>query len=150
MSDIDEGLGSAKPPLRRIVRRDPAKSRVLVPVLELAEGTSVGEAYLASLIRAQLGLAIRFGLALILLLGSLAGVFLFVHPIRHRTVAGLPIAWLALGFSTYPTFALLAWIYNRRADRNESRFVDLSQNTTVRSPIRESPVVPDRTDRSDP
>jgi hypothetical protein len=120
------------PPVRRVVRRDPANSRVLVPVLELAEGTSVGEAYLGSLIKAQLGLAISFCMILLVLLGALASALIFIPPLRHRTVGGLPVAWLVLGVATYPSFAMLAWIYNRRADKNESRFVDLSLNKPSR------------------
>jgi hypothetical protein len=120
MSGDEQNETPGSPPMRRVVRRDPANSR------------SVGEAYLGSLIRAQLGLAIQFFLGLIVMLGLIISVLVFVPPIRHRTVTGVPIAWFILGVATYPSFAAMAWIYNRAADRNESQFVDLSLNKSTR------------------
>jgi hypothetical protein len=121
------------PSARRVVRRDPANSKVLLPVMELAEGTNVGEAYLSSLLRTQLWLGLRFAAALFVLLGVLAGTLVFVPAVRRALVFGIPIGWILLGVLTYPSFVLFGWIYNRRAEQNEAAFIDLSLNRTTGS-----------------
>jgi hypothetical protein len=62
----------------------------------------LGEVYLRSLLRAQLGLAARVLVLLALGIGSLTVLFVVVPWVLEVQLAGLPLAWLLLGVLTYP------------------------------------------------
>jgi hypothetical protein len=75
--------------------------------------TRLGEVYVRSLMRAQLRLAGYVVLVLAASVGLLPLLFRIV-PVSRLHVLGVPLPWL-----------LLAWWYVRRAERNETAFVDL-------------------------
>jgi putative solute:sodium symporter small subunit len=112
-------------PQREVIRRDPARATTLRPVREMQEQTTVGEAYLRALIRAQLALGLRMMLVLVLLLGSFPLALLLMPRLRTFRVGGVPVAWPMLGVGVYPVFVLLAVAYVRRSERNEADFVEL-------------------------
>ena len=87
--------------------------------------TRLGEIYLGSLLRAQLGLAARVLGMLALAVGSWPLVFHLWPGLAAVEVAGVPLAWLVLGVLVYPLLVGLGWWYVRRAERNERAFADL-------------------------
>lgn len=86
---------------------------------EIDEQTTLGAAYVRSLMRSQLrtGLAAFAALAL-----PVVTLPLFLDALRNAT-----LVWVVLGFGCHPPFVLIAWWYVRRAERNESDFARLVQ-----------------------
>jgi hypothetical protein len=92
---------------------------------EIDDQTQLGEVYMRSLMRTQL----RLALAVIALLAGTVGMvpvlFILVPASRSVTVVGVPLPWLLLGVVVYPYLVGVAWLYVRRAERNEDAFSDL-------------------------
>ncbi len=120
-----ESTESETPPTRVLVVRDPTRTQRLRPVREIAERTTIGEAYLGSLVRTQLTLALRL---LAVAAVALAGVplMMWLEPsLRRVKVAGVPLGWLIVGVGFYPLFLFLAFVFIRRTERNEAEFIEL-------------------------
>jgi hypothetical protein len=111
---------------------EPRRVRVVHPRTDAAsrgpavragdDATEVDEIYLRSLIRGQARIALLICAATGVLLGGVA-VLGAVWPAFDRTrVAGLPVAWLVLGFGVYPLLLGLAWFAVRESERNEDDF----------------------------
>ncbi|MDN5743628.1 MAG: hypothetical protein L0H31_00740 [Nocardioidaceae bacterium] len=92
---------------------------------DVHEQTPLGDLYLRSLLREQLGLAARMLATATVGLGVVPLVFYLWPDLSEVTMFGVPLAWLLLGVVTYPFLLLLAWRYVRRAERNEHVFADL-------------------------
>jgi hypothetical protein len=105
------------PPRRRHVPR----SRVG----DIDDQTPLGDVYLGSLLREQLGLALRILGVLALTVGSLPLIFHLFPDLAEVHVAGLPLAWLLLGILIYPWLILLGLWFVRRVERNERVFAAL-------------------------
>ena len=113
----------------------PARVRVTAPVVgrprrttvvsEIDAGTGVGDAYMRSLLRSQLRLALGMTAVLMLTVGLLPFLFAHVGWLRHGHVIGLPLPWVLLGGGCYPVLLLIGWRYVRVAERNERDFHDL-------------------------
>jgi hypothetical protein len=95
------------------------------PLLELQDATQIGDVLIRSLIRAQLGLALRMVAAVGCVLAGLPALFALAPGLERFSVFGLPIAWLLLGVALFPFLVFAGWIYNRLADRHEREFADL-------------------------
>ncbi|GAA0602891.1 hypothetical protein GCM10009547_00460 [Sporichthya brevicatena] len=111
----------------RVVVTSP-RARVTGPVqraLDLDEQTTVGEVYLRSLMRTQLGLALTVCLGVLVVVAGLPLLFELWPATRSARVFGLGVPWLALGFLAYPALILGGWAYVRAAERNERQFADL-------------------------
>lgn len=117
-------------PVRVLIRRDPTLVARLRPERELAERTTVGDAYLTSLIQNQFRIALRFFVVLVVLLTSFPLALLVMRSLRNLRMWGAPVMTLLLWIGFYPLFILLAVLFVRRAERSEAEFVDL-----VRGPI---------------
>ncbi|GAA4146630.1 hypothetical protein [Actinomadura keratinilytica] len=125
------GRGDAPAPGRTRVTgpRTRASRRLRHPVTrEIDEQTGLGEAYMRSLLQAQLRLAVRLCAVLAVVLGGLPVLFMLVPELREQRVAGLPLAWVLLGGLAYPCFVACGWWYVRQAERNERDFADLVDN----------------------
>ena len=96
-------------------------------VLDLDEQTTVGEVYLRSLVRTQLGLVMTVCLAVLVFVAGLPLLFALWPGTRHARVLGLGVPWLALGVLAYPALVVGGWAYVRAAERNEERFAALVQ-----------------------
>jgi hypothetical protein len=117
--------------------RPPARVRVTGPPRrqyaprartgDIDEQTPLGGVYLGSLLREQLGLALRVLGVLVLTLGSLPLVFRLFPALAEVHVVGVPLAWLLLGVLVYPWLLLLGIRFVRRAERNERDFALLLQ-----------------------
>ncbi|MCU1692291.1 MAG: hypothetical protein JWM64_1382 [Frankiales bacterium] len=109
----------------RTVRRPPGRPGVRA----LDEQDVVGELLVRSLVRAQLGLALRTGAVVVLLLGGLPLLFAVAPSTRDATVLGARLPWLVLGVLVYPAMLLVGWVHVRLAERNERDFVELVERS---------------------
>ncbi|GAA1514937.1 hypothetical protein [Nocardioides humi] len=92
---------------------------------DVHEQTALGDVYLRSLLRAQLGLAVRLLALLAVTLGVLPLAFRLFPSLTGIAPLGIPLPWLLLGVLVHPFLLLLAWRYVRRAERNERVFAEL-------------------------
>ncbi len=94
-------------------------------VSEIDAQSAVGMLYVRGLVRTQLRLALGILAATLLLVGSLPLLFAMLPRLARVEVAGMPLAWVILGFGVYPLFLLLGAVYVRAAGRNERHFRDM-------------------------
>ncbi|SCE94141.1 Protein of unknown function, DUF485 [Micromonospora echinospora] len=94
---------------------------------ELTEQTRVGEALVRGLVRAQLALALRLAVVVLVGLGGLPWLFAIAPAVGRVTVAGVNLPWLLLGVAAFPFLVAVGWVYVRLAERNEQDFCDLVQ-----------------------
>ncbi|MFC0507128.1 hypothetical protein [Micromonospora costi] len=94
---------------------------------ELAQQTRVGEALVKGLVRAQLALALRLSLVVMIGLGGLPWLFAIAPAVGRVTVLGVKLPWLLLGVASFPFLIAVGWAYVRLAERNEQDFTDLVQ-----------------------
>jgi hypothetical protein len=87
--------------------------------------STVSDALLGSLIRAQLALAIRVLAVFGTLLLGLPLLFALAPAIGRWKVFGIDLPWVILGVTIYPLLVLLGWLYVRVAERNEREFGEL-------------------------
>ncbi len=99
------------------------------PLLELQDATQIGEVLIRSLVRAQLGLALRMVAAVVFVLAGLPVLFAMWPGLERISVLGLPIAWAVLGGAIFPVLVLAGWVYNRLADRHERDFAELMERS---------------------
>ncbi len=108
-------------PRTRAVRRPVGRQTLQA----LDEQDVVGELLLRSLMRAQLGLALRVAAVFAVLLGGLPLLFAVVPATRDLEVLGIALPWLLLAGLVYPALLVGGAVYVRLAERNERDFVDL-------------------------
>ncbi len=114
------------PPRRvRVTRPPTGRPRSTTVASEIDAGSSVGEVYIASLMRAQLRLALGTVAVLVSTIGSLPLLFVLFPTIRRAEVLDVPLPWILLGIVVYPFLWVLGWVYARRADRHEALFTEL-------------------------
>ncbi|SCL39092.1 hypothetical protein GA0074692_5239 [Micromonospora pallida] len=94
---------------------------------ELTEQTRVGEALVRGLVRAQLALALRLTVVVLVGLGGLPWLFAIAPTVSRVTVLGINLPWLLLGVAAFPFLVAVGWAYVRLAERNEQDFTDLVQ-----------------------
>ena len=112
-------------PRSRTVRRPPGRPGVRA----LDEQTVVGDLLVRSLVRAQLGLALRTASVVLGALGGLPLLFALVPATRDAQVLGVALPWLLLGVLVHPTLLIAGWIYVRQAERAERDFVELVERS---------------------
>lgn len=116
---------SGGPPQRVRVTGPPRRRTAVTRAADIDAGTRLGEVYLGSLLRAQLGLALRILLLLAVGVGGLPLLFHLVPALGEVRLVGVPLAWLLLGVAVYPYLVLLGWHYIRRAEHNEATFAEM-------------------------
>lgn len=94
---------------------------------ELTQQTRVGETLVQGLVRAQLTLALRLSLLVLIGLGGLPWLFAIAPSVGRVTVLGINLPWLLLGVVAFPFLIGVGWAYVRLAERNEQDFTDLVQ-----------------------
>ncbi|HEV7209666.1 MAG TPA: hypothetical protein VIC62_18740 [Nakamurella sp.] len=112
-------------PRTKAARRHPPRPAVH----EIDEETDVGDLLVRSLVRAQLGLALRTVTALSLVLGGLPLLFALVPNARSARLFGVPLPWLTLGLLAYPLLVGLGAVHVRLAQRHERDFVALIERS---------------------
>lgn len=116
------------PPQRvRVTRTRRPTRRERPPTVreEIAEHSRLGTAYVASLVRAQLHLALSTLAFGAVTLGALPLLFALVPAARRWHVLGMPLPWVVLGILVYPGVVLTARWYTRASERLEADFGDL-------------------------
>ncbi len=114
---------------RRVVitsaRRSATRPRRQVVTQEIDDQTAIGDAYMRSLIRTQLRLAVTVLIVLAVTIGSVPFLFFAVPDSRDALVFGVPLPWVLLGALVYPALIALGWFYVHQAERNEHDFTEL-------------------------
>jgi hypothetical protein len=111
------------PPRVRIVLGEIAKPRAVSQ--ELVEQSHIGEVLLRGLMRAQLALALRLALVVVIGLGGLPLLFAFGPRIGTLTVLGVNLPWLLLGVAAYPFLFGVGYAFVKLAEQNERDFTAL-------------------------
>ncbi len=99
-------------------------ARPVRTVVDIQEGTAVGELLRTNLIGSQLWVAVRFAAFAAVTLGSLPLLFAWFPAIGEVDVLGLRLPWLLLGVLVYPFLLGLGWWHTRMAERVEQNFAD--------------------------
>jgi hypothetical protein len=87
----------------------------------------VEDILLRGLIRAQLALAVRLAVVVLVGLGSLPLLFALAPTFGAVTIAGLRLPWLLLGVLAYPFLLVVGAAFVRVANRNERDFAALQR-----------------------
>ncbi|MCE0761819.1 hypothetical protein LWC35_02650 [Pseudonocardia kujensis] len=103
-------------------------ARTVRTVVDVQEGTAVGELLRTNLIGSQLAVALRYGGLALLVLGVLPVLFAFYPELGRVDVLGLRLPWLLLGVLVYPFLLALGWRHTRAAERVEQNFADHVQD----------------------
>ena len=114
--------------VRVVLSQRKGQARPVRTVVDVQELTEVGEVLATSLIRSQLGLALRIGGLVLLGLGVLPAAFYLFPDLGRFELFGLRLPWLLLGVVAYPFMVLLGWMYARAAEKLEQIFADHIQN----------------------
>lgn len=114
--------------LAEVTRRAPGPDGTRA---ELTEQTRVGEALVRGLVRAQLALAVRLSLVVVIGLGGLPLLFAVAPTVGTVKLLGVNLPWLLLGVAAFPFLMAVGWAYVHLAERNEQDFTDL-----IRQPER--------------
>jgi hypothetical protein len=108
--------------------RPVAGRRPLSPPAERGED-ELAVLLVATLIRAQLSLALRLAAVFGCLLGGLPLLFAVSPGVRQAKAFGLSLPWLLLGIVMYPLLLAGGLLYVRLAERNEQDYADLVERT---------------------
>lgn len=131
--DAEPGAGSVSAEetakrVRVVLAERTAVARPVRTVVDVQEGTGVGEVLRRGLIRSQLMVALSFAAGAMLTLGLLPLVFAFLPEISRFSVLGIRLPWLLLGGLVYPFLLGLGWWHTRTAERVEQGFADHVQD----------------------
>jgi fatty acid desaturase len=118
-----------KPRRKRVVLNDSRNPVTVVrTITELEEQTSIGEALVRNLVRAQLRVAVGLALlAAVPLLGLPVAFFVF-PAFAGTTVFGVRLPWLLVGVLPFPLLFAVGYWYNRSAERHERDFVNMVES----------------------
>jgi hypothetical protein len=114
--------------VRVVLAERKGMARPVRTVVDIQEGTGVGELLRSNLIQSQLAVALRFAVGAGLTLGLLPLLFAMFPEIGLIDVFGLRLPWLLLGFLVYPFLLGLGWWHTRTAERVEQEFADHVQD----------------------
>jgi hypothetical protein len=118
-----------KPRRKRVVLSDARNPVTVVRVItELEEQTSVGEALVRNLVRAQLKMALGLALLTLVLFGGLPLAFYLSPRFAETSVFGVRLPWLLLGVIPFPVLFAIGLLYNRLAERHEKDFVNMVES----------------------
>ncbi|GAA4489053.1 hypothetical protein GCM10023094_49960 [Rhodococcus olei] len=121
------GAGAARP-RERVVLAHRRGARTVRTRVEVQEQTEVGDAMIRALVRAQLGLAVRFAAAVLLVVAAIPLVLVTLPSLADASVFGVRLSWVLLGVAAYPALYLAGRLYIRLAERTEQEFVDLADD----------------------
>ena len=89
---------------------------------EIDAHREVGEFYMASLVGAQLRLALVALAPLVLIGFGLPLLFLYVPALCAIRVGPFSVTWFIAAVSVYPVLVAVGWLYVRAAEKNEREF----------------------------
>ncbi|TRW78678.1 hypothetical protein FK535_24200 [Mycolicibacterium sp. 018/SC-01/001] len=114
---------SDRPQRQRVVLAHRRGARMVRTRVEVQEQTPVGDALVRGLVRAQLGLALRLGAVLVVLVGAIPLLNALFPGLGAVTVFGIRLNWLVLAGLVYPLLYGVGWAYVRLAEQSERDFV---------------------------
>jgi hypothetical protein len=124
-----KAVSARKPRRKRVVLNDSRNPVTVVRVMtELEEQTSVGEALVRNLVRAQLKMALWLALVTAVIFGSLPLAFYLSPRFANTSVFGVRLPWLILGVLPFPILFAIGLLYNRLAERHEKDFVNMVES----------------------
>lgn len=112
-------------------RTGAARARAVPRTSEIDNRSRLGEIYLSSLMRAQLRLAVAVLSVVVAVLGGLPLLFRLLPRLTETDVLNMPLSWVLLAFAVYPFLFGCAWVYVRKAERNERAFVAMLAPTSA-------------------
>jgi hypothetical protein len=130
-ADLDSEPAEAILPGKRVrvvLSSRKGQARPVRTVVDVRELTHVGEVLSSSLIRSQLGLALRIGGIALIALGALPAMFAIFPVLGRIELFGMRLPWLVLGVLAYPFLLALGWMYSRSAEKLEQVFADHIQD----------------------
>jgi hypothetical protein len=92
---------------------------------EIDEQTEVGEIYMTSLLRSQLGPGLALLAVVLFGLGGLPVLFTLLPEVAAYPVGPVTVAWLLLGVAVFPALFAAAWWHVRTAERVERDFTEI-------------------------
>lgn len=92
-----------------------------------ASASEVQDILLRGLVRAQLALAVRLAVVVLVGLGSLPLLFALAPSFGAVTISGVRLPWLLLGVLAYPFLIGVGAAFVRFANRNERDFAALQR-----------------------
>ncbi|EGD53836.1 hypothetical protein [Gordonia neofelifaecis] len=117
---------NSRPPQReRVVLSQRRGARMVRTRVEVAEQTGIGEHLVRGLVRAQLALSLRLGIAVLAVFVAIPLIGATIEPFATATVFGVPLNWLILGLLPLPLLYLAGRLYIRLAEQAERDFVRL-------------------------
>ncbi|MBA5846104.1 hypothetical protein [Gordonia amicalis] len=117
---------SENPPQReRVVLASRRGARMVRTRVEVQEQTEVGDALVRGLMRAQLGLALRLGGSLLVVVVAIPLLAVLFPSLAETTIFGIQITWIVLGLLAYPVLYLTGLLYVRLAEHAERDFMNL-------------------------
>lgn len=122
-------VSGRRPRRRRVVLAEArGRNRVMQIASELEEQTSVGEALVRNLVRAQMrtalvSTAVAFGLLLPLPL-----VFYFFPVLADLRLVGVGLPWLVLALGPFPLLYAVGHRYNQAVETHEKDFVNMVES----------------------
>lgn len=132
-----------QPPQReRVVLAARRGARMVRTRVEVQEQTEVGDALVRGLMRAQLGLGLRLGGALLVVAATIPMVFWLMPSVADADVFGIRLPWLVLGLLAFPLLYLTGRLYVHLAEQAERDFMGLVDDDitdSVGSDITEDP-----------
>jgi hypothetical protein len=118
--------GSRRRRRKRVVLADRRTTRQVGRAMtELEEQTSVGEALVRQLMKAQFRSALILAGVTAVILGGLPVLFWAVPAIDSAIVLGIRLPWLLLGVLPFPFLVLIGYLGTRAAERHEREFIDM-------------------------
>lgn len=124
----DEPDAEAIKRVRVVLAERKSIARPVRTVVDVQEGTGVGEILRRGLIRSQLKVAVSFAAAAMLGLAALPLLFAYLPALGRVSVLGIRLPWLVLGGLVYPFLLGLGWWHARTAEKVEKGFADHVQD----------------------
>ncbi|MCK0438728.1 hypothetical protein MUG78_04410 [Gordonia alkaliphila] len=118
-------MPGTSPRRERVVLSERRGARPVRTRAEVTEQTPVGEHLVRGLVRAQLGLALRIGLAVVLIFVAVPVVGATVDGFATATLFGINLNWIVLALIPYPVLYLAGRLYIRLAEQAERDFIRL-------------------------
>lgn len=119
----------ARPHRKRVVLADRRGTRrVTRTMTDLEEQTSVGEALIRNLVRAQLRTSLLLAALTLAVFGALPLLFWSLPEFASARLFGVGVGWILLGVLPFPFLLFVGFLSERRAERHERDFVHMVEN----------------------
>lgn len=118
-------MTSDGPRRERVVLSHRHGARAVRSRAEVTEQSPVGEHLVRGLVRAQLGLAVRLGLAVALIFVAIPLLGVAIDGFTTATLFGVRLNWIVLALLPYPVLYVAGRTYIRLAEQAEQDFMRL-------------------------